>query len=191
MMAIDSTEAGYLVPSANTVVEGDALDDVFQQMLVGLTGLPGDRVRPRWQRNPAKMPEISTDWVAVGVVDENEEHGAAVVTFDAATGSKVRRHEDVSVLATFYGPNSKGYARQVRDALQLPQNRELLQSSYISFVDAGTIRAVPEQFNEQWVKRADLTLRFRRVIERTFAVKSFASADLDVKGGTLIHVQGS
>src|SRR5574340_383319 len=67
-MANTSATGGYLSPDASALpLEGDALDALLQGMVVGITGLPGAMVRPRWQSVVPKQPEPTVDWCAIGI----------------------------------------------------------------------------------------------------------------------------
>lgn len=103
-----------------------------------------------------------------------------------------QRHEDIEVLASFYGPHSMSYAATFRDGVAIPQNCEGLNADGISFVESGPIRGVPELINQQWIRRYDLIARFRRMVSRTYAVQNVLLADVHLIDDThvdeLIHV---
>ncbi len=196
-MATSNTSAsgGYLTPVSTPIAEDAALDDIFQKMIVGLTGLEGSLVRPRWQATTPKMPEPNIDWCAIGVNEETPDANAVVTHDGSADGGngqdKLQRHEDIVVLATFYGPHSKGYAKQVRDGLYIPQNSEELKTNGIAFINTGTIKAVPELINQQWQRRYDLPINFRRVIDRTYAVQNIVAAEVAVEIAEEVGVYGT
>jgi len=52
-----------------------ALDAVFQALVVGITGLPGTLVRPRWQPVPPTQPSVTTNWAAIGVTTNAADAG--------------------------------------------------------------------------------------------------------------------
>ena len=123
------------------------------------------------------MPEPSADWCAMSVSIESHRDFPYIDHNGAGDGSDTLiRHEEIEVLTTFYGPNAQMNASILRDGFYVPQNIEGLNASAIGFVEADSIRAVPELFNQQWVKRYDLTLRFRRKVQRNFAVLNILSA---------------
>lgn len=165
---------GYLVPSpAGAPLYDDALDDLLQGAFVGITGLPGAMVRPRFQAKPPKQPDGATDWCAVGVM-HIERDANPVVGF---VERQLVRHEEIHVLASFYGPNAGAFAAIAADGLALLQNNAALSSQLMLYVNNDTIRQVPELVNEQWIRRFDLPVRFRRQVKRTYAVESLVSAD--------------
>lgn len=192
-MANTSATGGYLAPTSAAPANDDALEDILQAALAGIAGLDGSLVRPRFQPGNPKQPEASVDWCAFGVTDTSPEDMPYVAHDGNANGGlgqdNMQRHEDFTALATFYGPNAKGYAERVRDGLYIPQNREELAANLIAFVNTDTIRQVPELVNNQWVKRYDLTIRFRRKVTRAYAVQNIVSADITEHIETLtVHV---
>lgn len=181
-MANTSATGGYLQP-AQQPEYGDALDDIFQAALANLSGLPGARVRPRWQERPPKSPAISTDWAAIGVTEIVVDEGPAFV-HDPASGAngetRLIRHETLTVTATFYGPNSMGLASLVRDNISLNQNVETLNASGVYFVKADDVTAQPELYNEQWIRRFDLVMTFRRKVEMVYVVETIVDAPITI-----------
>jgi hypothetical protein len=124
----DSSTGGYLVPTTPLPLDDEILHRRISNLIAGITGLPGNLVRPRWQPNPPQIPAPETNWVAVGVV-----------TYPSSHGTPVRRHisdgdgydvlddpELIRLLASFYGPNCGAYARLCRHALWVEQNWEQL-----------------------------------------------------------------
>lgn len=179
-MPNDSTTAGYLIPVSTPVVTDAQLDAIFQKFVVGVTGLPGSLVRPRWARVPAPVPaDPDTDWAALGVMPITADDNAYVQHItDVDNGIDVLiRHEVVEVLASFYGAHGQKNALLCRDALWIGNNRDMLAVQGIGFVDVGSVNPLPEQVNQQWLRRYDLSMRFRRVVERTYNVRDIASSE--------------
>ncbi|MBB4017380.1 hypothetical protein GGR16_002409 [Chelatococcus caeni] len=182
-MANDSSTGGYLVPDgppAPQPLQDDALDDFFQGLIVGLTGLPGPMVRPRWQPKPPKQPPADADWCAIGIVNVTPDDNAYVGHVpDGAGGEGVdqlQRHEVLDILASFYGPNRQHYAGMARDGLSIAQNREPLFHADMGFVGVGPLIAAPEFANQQWIKRSDFTIQVRRQVTRVYPVRNLLSA---------------
>lgn len=174
----------FTVPTAP--VEDDALDDVLQAMVVGITGLEADLVRPRWQVVTPKQPEPGTNWCSIGVMTSTADtfavmkHIAGVSITDPA-GDLSIRHEQLEVLVSFYGPNAKSYLGVLRDGLGVSQNLEAAQASGLYFtgvMEPG--RASPEFINQQWVRRWDSALTFRRMVARAYLVNNILSAEVDL-----------
>lgn len=178
-MANDSTTPGYLRPTTTSPpLEDTELDAVFQQMIVGLTGLPGNLVRPRWQSTVPKQPEAAVNWCAVGVMNF-ESDANPVMTHDAGgEGSDTfQRHEILTVLASFYGPAASANASLARDGIFVSQNNAMLGTYSMGLVNVGPKRTAPELVNQQWIRRYDLEIMVRRQIVRTYNVRNILSAD--------------
>ncbi|MCA8120437.1 hypothetical protein LGN07_17080 [Burkholderia cepacia] len=173
----DSSTGGYLAPAVDTPPdEDDALDDQVHDLVAGVTALPPDLVRPRWQPVVAKQPEPGVNWCAFGIQTQTPDASPAIVHNGANEGSDTYiRHQDLEVLCTFYGPAAKGYAQRLADGLALPQNREQLQLLDMAFVNVSEIRAAPDLVNQQWVRRYDMTVKLRRKVTRTYAVLNLKS----------------
>ena len=153
------------------------LDAVFQKAIVGITGLEGKYVRPRWQPSPPKQPAADVNWCAIGVTQQVQDANAYIDHIGFGEGyDNLIRHEEIELMCTFYGTRAQRYASIARDGFNILQNIEELKKSNIVFVDAGDIRAVPELFNQQWIRRYDLTFRFRRQITRSYDTLNLLSA---------------
>lgn len=183
----DSSTGGYLSPAvASPPLEDDALTAIFQQMIVGITALPGNMVRPRWQPNPPKQPEPTINWCALGISVQTPDDGPAIVHNGAGNGSDTYiRHEQIDVLASFYGPNAMQNAQLLSDGLAIPQNLEQLKAQDMNSVDTGKIIPAPDLLNEQWVRRYDIELTFRRKITRSYAVLNILTAQGTVQTDTV------
>lgn len=174
-----SASGGYLTPTAPDILEGDELDDALTAAVAGITGLDGSLVRPKWQAKTPKRPALSVDWCALGVTETTPDAGPVIV-HNAAGFDTYTRHKDVTVLVSFYGPNSRSFAQKLEDGLSIPQNIEELQNNSISFISAGTIRAVPESVNMQWIERYDVLIYLRRRVTRTYAIETIQTAGVEL-----------
>ncbi len=163
---------------------GVALEDIFSALLAGITGLPPDLVRPRWQPVVPKQPPPNTDWLALGITSTTPDAGPVLAHDSAASGGlgadSYARHSDIEVLASFYGPGGEANANLTQDGLCVPQNIEFLRTNLITYVNSGTIRNVPEKVNEQWIRRWDVLLHFRRKVERSYPVENILTADFGI-----------
>lgn len=191
-MANTSATGGYLAPTAPVPPEDDALDDLLQALVAGVTGLPGAMVRPRWQSTVPKQPEPSVNWCALGVdVQENDASPAIQHDPDGDGSDTYIRHQDIELLCTFYGPAAKGYAQRLADGLAMPQNSEQLGLNDMAFVSAGEIRAAPDFVNQQWVRRYDIKLALRRKITRTYPVLNLLSAQASTETDSVPPLAGT
>ena len=175
----------YVLTIPAAPAEDADLDAVLQGMVVGVTGLDGSLVRPRWQAISPKQPEPGTDWCAIGVLESTPDAGPVIqhvsgpgITDPSADLSM--RHEEMTVLATFYGPHAKAYAGVLRDGLGIPQNNEPIKAAGLYFIEAQAQRRAPELINQQWVNRWDQPLRFRRQVQRVYAVPNILLADVHI-----------
>ena len=188
-MTNDSSTGGYLAPTSAAPSEDAALDAILQGLVVGVTGLPGPLVRPRWQPIPPQQPASTTDWCAIGVVDEDPEPTVAISHIGRDTSgnnpngySKSISWMTITVLASFYGPNARGNAALLRDGLVIAQNRESLFGLDIALVERpGKATFVPEIINEQTIRRVDIDMRFRRAITRTWAIDDLLDAQMQIE----------
>lgn len=204
-MTNDSSTGGYLLPTpppAPTPTDDAAFDDFLQAVVVGITGLPGNLVWPRWQITPPNLPGISTNWASIGVMDSEEDgfpyeaHDPILATLPIPplpspaptpppNGYDITiEHEVMEVLCSFYGPAARSNAKLVRSGLYVAQNREALQLAGIGLVDIGRITAVPALTNDQWYYRVDMPFRLRREIVRNYPILDLASALITLKSDT-------
>ena len=190
MAANNSTTGGALLPSVTPApLEADALDNFLHDYIVSLTGFDNTLVRPRWQPAPANIPSYGSDWVAFGIMNfnretfANEEHIASSTVYNV-----IKVHEEIDILASFYGPNSASFASVLRDGMQVAQNREILVLNGMNLVESKAIVPMPELVKERWLKRYDLHFTIRRIIVRKYAVESLASAEIDLHNELYVEV---
>lgn len=174
-----SNVPGYLLPSSGPL-EGQALLRFIQQWVVGITGLDGTLVRPRWQPEPPNIPTAGEAWAAVGIALRPADSYAYASS--RPDGSwLVQRHELLHVLASFYdlgyGGLADEYASRLREGAQVPQNLEPLLAAQMGLGWTGDLTAVPSLLKKRWLYRVDLPVVIRRCIERIYPVLSLASAE--------------
>lgn len=178
-MANTSATGGYLAPAGSPAPAEDTdLEDVLQAMVVGISGLAGKFVRPRWQTKTPKQPEPDINWCAVGV-HETKTVANPVIDHDGSDDGhdQYQMHEELQVLCTFYGPQAQAYASILRDGIFVPQNSEAVKAYRMAFYGASDIRPMPELVNQQWVRRYDLIIQMRRQVVRVYPVLNILSAD--------------
>lgn len=181
-MAADSTEAGYLAPTPPGPLNDLALEDLFQQVVVSLTGLPGNLVRPRWQPNPPNQPSAETDWIAIGV-SHGETQWDAYQRFEPLPEPGSYIVEGTEVLranVSFYGPNNEAVKNRLLFGLQVSQNRDALEVQKIKYQGAGSPVNLPALLKEYWTLRVDVTLNFTRWVTRTYPIKTLQRAGTDL-----------
>jgi len=177
----DSSTGGYILPTGTAPPYDAALDAIFQAMVVGITGLPGNMVRPRWQVTVPKQPPPATDWCAVGVTVIEPDAGPAIIHDGSGDGhDQSQRHETINVLLSFYGPNAATNMAFARDGIAIPQNAGAVAAAGVSFVGTGQSVIAPDLINQQWVRRWDLPMTFRRNAERTYPILNLESATISI-----------
>lgn len=180
----DSATGGYLLPNPSPPppLEDDALDDFIQGFVVGITGLAGALVRPRWQVEPPNLPDETVSWAAVGIIRrEGDTYSAEQHIPDGNGSTNLIRHETLDVLATFYGPNAQANGALLRDGLGLAQNREQLFLNGMGLVSIGQLMKGPELIKSKWYPKADLPLAIRRVILRNYPILNLESAGITLE----------
>lgn len=166
----------FVLPAPSpSVIEGDALEDLFQATLAGITGLDPSLVRPRWQPEPPNQPEFTTNWMAFGITVLPADKFVFLRMVDDVT-QELQCSEELTCLTSFYGPQAQAYAGVLRDGLAIDQNRWALAAAKIKLVEVGDPRQVPALFKQIWTKRIDETLRFRRWVVRRYTVNAINSA---------------
>ena len=179
-VAQNSSQPGYLQPSSSApyYVEDDSLDNFFQQLVVGITGLPATMVRPLWQPEPANLPAYGTDWSAVGLIESELVPGWSYETHSSSgTGTdSLETWENCTFLASFYGPNAERYDGFLRDGLFIGQNQEILLLNGVGLVEWRKRYVVPELIKERWWRRVDRHVRVLREIKRTYNIENILSA---------------
>jgi len=178
-----SATGGYLLPEQFPApLDDDALDDFFQAVAVGITGLDPKLVRPRFQEKPLKQPDRSTTWAAIGVMRVDTEFDGYIGHDPGeGAGDKVRRYETLEIMASFYGPLSHRYASLLRDGLSIPQNNEPFLLRSMGLADLGPLFRTGDLLNQGWVRRVDFTFRVRRTVYRTYPVLNVKTLDLDIE----------
>ena len=184
-----SATGGYLA-DVTPPADGVALRRFIGELLRGVTGLPGDMVRPSWQENPPPMPAFGTDWLAYGVTARRVEAGDPWQAERAdGAGSYLRRHESLDVQVTAYGANAEAILASLRDGLDVAQNREQLFLASMTVEDCGQIVHAPELVNERWWNRADMTVTLRREVRREYPILSFAQAEGMIEADGSRHIR--
>jgi hypothetical protein len=183
----NSASGGYLVPISPLPLDDEELGRRLSNLVAGVTGIPGNLVRPRWQKNPPPIPDENVDWVAVGVISYPSVHGTPRLSHHGEQeGYTVAQDPgQVNVLASFYGPNCSALARLCRTSLWVNQNWEQLAPLGLTLADVGDVTVTAELVNETWLRRADMPIFLAQTIDRTYAILNILSAD------GIIHASGS
>ena len=175
----------YLTPSSSAALPGGlTLTQFIQTVLVGLSGIDGTLVRPQWQAEPPKMPDINTDWLSFGVRETGPDANGYLWTNDAEE-TVYKRHAQLEVICSFYGPAASENAAIVRDGFQIPDNLVALRSANMGFTGTSPEQRVPEPINGRFFNRVDVAIALRREIQRIYPIVTLLSAS-----GTVHTVTG-
>ena len=175
-----SATGGILTPTPGPA-DGKEFRRVLQALFVGLSGIPGELVRPLWQRKPPPTPSVDVDWLAFGITSRRPDDNPYLKQNDDASTTLIR-HEEIDVLCVFYGPKCEDLAGITSDGLSIRQNREGLFLAGIGSVGISEISHVPELVGREWYDRADMTLTMRREIRRDYPILSFVGVTGTTKG---------
>lgn len=174
-MSNTSATGGYLTPSSNEGTGPLTLTQFLQKMIAGISGYNGTLVRPAWQIEDPKQPDILVNWIAFGIT-QNTPDANAWTGYDAAGNFSLQRQESLEIQCSFYGPNAFDNIGIFRDGFQLQQNLESLRAADMGFTEIGPAIRGPDLVNERWVERYVVVLTLVRRVVRGYSVLSFASA---------------
>lgn len=155
--------------------EDDTLTGLFQTTISQVVGLPGNLVRPMWQRTPPTSPGAEVNWCAVGIVSRAPmDYIYLAPSSDLTLGAQ--RHEYLYLSAMFYGPAADANAGLLRDGLTIPNNWEYLNQFGIRYYEVGETQLVPYLANNQYIGRCDLNFTAVRQLDRDYPVPTIVQA---------------
>jgi len=185
-MSNTSATGGYVLPTTTQGLPGNlSLEQFIQTVLVGVSGIQGELVRPRWQVAPPKQPDIATNWMAFGV-RESDPQANSYVWLNEDDKNVSSRHETLDVMCAIYGPKAMDYAGLIRDGFQIQQNLEALRKANMGFVNVGKTFHIPDLVNERFINRIEMSVFLRRQVQRTYPILPILSVN-----GTIHTVLGN
>lgn len=186
----DPVALGFLTPLTPSPAYDDDVTDIIGDTVAGITGLDRNAVRPRWVPDPASQPPRPVNWCTVGVTGITSDDNAN--TIHDGWGNErdgtdiVYRGEEITVLASFYGPLGSSYASLLRDGFAVQRNRAAMKAMGLVFGKPGTMRNASGLVNTENLVRYDFDFVLRRRPSRTFAVPNIRSVS-----GEILSEQGS
>lgn len=168
--------APYLQPTSTTPLpNGLTLAQFIQTVMVGVSGLPGPMVRPKWQVAPPKQPDIETNWMAMGI-EVSTPDANAYVDENASQQVVSQRTETLEVSLSIYGPAALEIYGLIRDGFQIPNNLFALYNANMGFVEVTAGRHIPDLINERFINRVVASVILRRLVQRIYPILTITSA---------------
>jgi hypothetical protein len=177
MLVPNTSATGGYINQTTGPMEGVSFRRFIGSVLVAVSGLPAEYVRPSWQIDPPPIPSISTNWLAFGQAGRRVDYSSYQRML--ANGEKIEQqtHEECDFLLVFYGPDCLDIAARVRDGFRIIQNQEALNLQGMAMVGDSDVIHVPELINDRYYDRADMTITIRRELRREYQILSFLGSD--------------
>ena len=168
------------------------VEGVLQQMIVATTELAPPLVRPRYQPMPPARPPADVSWAAVGIImveaDDYpyEQHvGIEVLPGETKPGYTImQRHNTLTALVTFYGPEAETLSGRLRDALYIGQNMEPFAVVNAKMRSVEDLARNPEVINQQYINRVDMRITLRQQVTRVYPIFDIAAAHVVLQSDT-------
>lgn len=155
----------------------ERLEDVWHDVIAGITGLGAKLVRPTHQIDPSAVPPVRTDWCAFRLEMDGARNFADHVHDGSGEGCDlVIDHMPWRVTAFFYGPDAEDLAGALRRGLEIAQNRSALRRAGCAVTSVESPVSVPELDGEIWRRRADLAIHMTVTMASAYGVLNLKDA---------------
>jgi hypothetical protein len=166
----------YMKPvSTTSLPKSLTLTQFIQTVFVGISGFPGQLVRPEWQPEPPKEPDLPVNWMAVGIKEAIPDANS-YITLNSEEQGVSQRTKLLEVTCSIYGPECVDNYMLLVDGFQVPANLWSLFQANMGFVEVTRAVRMPDFVNERWIDRIVTSVFLRYLEQRTYPILSFTSA---------------
>ncbi|GHV49918.1 hypothetical protein FACS1894216_01160 [Synergistales bacterium] len=185
-----SATGGYL--SETGAITRIQLENLWHDVIAGLTGIPGKFVRPAFQEDPGATPGSAATWAAFQIKNDDANNYPHEQHYGEGDGeSVVYDQTGKNVLISFYGADADDKADIFRRALHIRQNRDALRASGVAVTWVDAPMQMPELVNDKWLRRVDLTVHAVIDIAGAYQIRNLLRADgvlwADLHDGNQLH----
>ncbi|MDR1979773.1 MAG: hypothetical protein LBQ42_13640 [Synergistaceae bacterium] len=175
---MDNTSATGGILRESGAITRIEIENLWQNVISQISGLPGNLVRPAFQEDPGPTPGSSATWAAFQVMNGDATNYPVEHHYGEGDGESVVYDQTAkNVLVSIYGPGADDVADMIRRALHIRQNRDALRASGVAVTWIDAPIQLPELVNEKWLRRVDLTIRTTIDIAGAYQILNLLRAD--------------
>lgn len=168
------TRVSYIQPTSTVPVpNGLTLTQYIQTILVGLSDLPGNMVRPKWQRDPPSQPDVN--WLAFGI-DVTTPDANSYVGLNSQGNVESQRHSRLEIGCAATGPRCLELYGLIRDGFQIQPNLFTLRAANLGFVEVTRGVHIPDLVNEKFIDRILFSVVLNHETIRIYPIPTLVSA---------------